>query len=189
MEGLEKGPEGFPDGFGYDLFAGDIGMDSVTLVEAWDTTNVLEEKGDERQFVPAGKLWEEVAELSGIGVTHIGRYLHAGEDDLCGGVFHSDRVDDGLKVVAGTVEGDSAKPVVTTQLEDEDVYVLPEDPVDTGQAARGGLTADAGVDSLISKVKGIETPANEGGKSLTSFETVACCEAVTKKKYRFCAGV
>lgn len=183
---LKEWLEGLPDGFGNDLLTFYVGMNAIALVEGRDAADVLQEERDKGCIVLFSEFGEEVAELCTVDVAHIGWDLHSGKDDLRGWIFFPDGVDDSLKVIAGTVEGDTAKAVVGAEFQDEDVDRLAEYPADAGQPSGTRFAAITGIDARIWEVKGIEAMADEGGKGLVGFEAVAGGEAVSEKQNGFC---
>ena len=78
--------EDLPDIFGDDAVAGGGGMDTVLLIEAGYAADVLEEEGDQDGVVIGGEFREDIFECVGVGGAHVGRDLHAGDDDGCGGI-------------------------------------------------------------------------------------------------------
>src|SRR5579872_2863806 len=123
----EKGFQVLPNGLGHDLFAACVGMDAVTLVKRRDAADAFEEEGNEGDVVFFRQFGKQVAELFGIGVAHIRWDLHAGKDDFGGRIFIPDRVDNGLKIIAGAARGDPAEPVVAAEFQDKDVNRLTQD--------------------------------------------------------------
>src|SRR6187455_2135352 len=57
-------------------------MDAVGLVEGGHARHALQEKRDECHALFARKRAVHVAELVGVGLSEVGRRLHAGEHDL-----------------------------------------------------------------------------------------------------------
>jgi hypothetical protein len=120
-DGLEEGAEGFPDGFGHDLFSWVVGVDAVALVEGRVAAHAVEEEGDEGDLVLFRELGEDIVKGLCVGRAHAWGDAHSGEEDLTGGVMAADGVDDGLEVVAGAANGDPAEAVVGAEFEDKDV--------------------------------------------------------------------
>ena len=127
-------------------------------------------------------------EVVGIGGAHAWGDVHSGKKDLAGGVSGMNGIDNRLEVVAGIGNGDTAKPIVGAEFEEEDVGGLAEGPVDAALSIGSRFAADAGVDDLVRQMKGVDAVANESGESLTGFEPVACGEAVAEEDDGF-AGV
>ena len=69
------------------LLAGGVGMDLVRLIEAGHTAHAFEEKGDQLRFVRFRDAREEGAEFFHKIRPHIGRHLHAGDDDRQAGAL------------------------------------------------------------------------------------------------------
>jgi len=183
--GLEQRFEDFPDVVGDDAVAGGVGVDAVGLVEAGDAADVLEEEGDEGAFVPGGEGGEDVAESVGVGGPHGWGHLHAGEDDLCRGIFGFDGVDDGLEIGGGAGDGNASEAVVGAELEDEDVCGGAQDPVDAAAAVGGGFAADAGVGDLPGEVEGVDAVLDDGGEGLAGGNAIAGGEAVAEEDEMF----
>lgn len=185
---FEKRLQDLPHIFRDDAVSGGGGVDAVGLVEAGDPADVLEEEGDEGGVVICGQFGEDVFECVGISGAHIGRDLHAGDDDRGVGVVCLYGVDDGLQVGDGSVEGYSAEAVVAAEFEDEDVHRLAKDPADTGAAVGGGLPADTGVDDCVGQAEGIDEAADEGGEGLIWIDAVAGGEAIAEEEDGFGVG-
>lgn len=156
-------------------------MDAVALVERGVAAHAIEEEGDEGGLVLCCQLGEDLMERVCVGGAHAWGDVHAGEDDLAGRVTAANGVDDGLEVIAGAVNGDTAEAVVGAKLEDEDVSGLAQGPVDSAFSVGGCFAADAGVNDLIGQAEGVEAATDESGESLIGVEAVTCGEAVTKE--------
>ena len=140
--------EGFPDGFGDDLFTFKVGVDAVGLVEGGVAAYAVEEERNEGSVVLFRELGEDIVKGGGVGVAHARGHAHAGEEDLAGGITVTDGVDDRLEVGLRGFDRNAAKAVVAAEFEDEDVDGLAQGPAEAALPARGCFAADAGVDDL-----------------------------------------
>jgi len=131
-------------------------VDTIDLVEGGVAAYAIEEEGDEGGLVLCCQLGEDLMERVCVGGAHAWGNVHSGEDDLARRVMAANGVDDGLEVIAGAVNGDTAEAVVGAKLKDEDVSGLAQGPVDSASSVGGCFTADAGVNDLIGQAEGVE---------------------------------
>jgi len=179
--GLEEWLEGFPDGLCDYLFAFEVGVNAVGLVEGGVAAYAVEEERNEGSVVLCRELGEDIVKGGAIGVAHAWGYAHTGEKYLAGGITVVDGVDDRLEVGLCGFDRNAAKTVVAAEFEDEDVGGLAQGPVEAALSARGCFAADAGVDNLVGQVEGVEAVADEGGEGLIGFEAVARGEGVAEE--------
>lgn len=172
-----------PDGFREDGLAFGGGVDAVALVKARVAADAGEEEGDEGKLVFVGEGRIHRGEGAGVVLAHARGYLHAGEEDLGGGIFRADAVDDGLEVFLRDGGLDAAKAVVAAEREHEDVDGLAQDPVDAAAPARGGLAAEAGIDDAPRQMFSGDFFADERGVGVFVgiIEAQAGGQAVTEK--------
>ena len=111
----------FPYIFCNDLLAFRRRMDPVSLIKFGDAGDALEQKRDERRVVSLGKVDKNLPKLPGIRLPHIGRGLHAGNNEPRARKFCSGPIDDRLQVSLGYGGGDAPQAIVAPQLENENI--------------------------------------------------------------------
>ena len=124
------------------------GMDAVTLIKTGFTSHSLKYKGDQADLIFGGQVGINFPEFPRVFYPHVGWYLHAGKNDLCGGIFPFYFINDRLQIFPCLRDRNTSEPIISSQLEDKNREGLVQDPVDPAVAARGGLSAYTGVDDF-----------------------------------------
>ena len=183
----KEGRQRAPDDVGHDFVAGGVGVETVGEVHLGDSADAFEEERDEGGVVGFGERGEDGGEVADVGFAHARRHRHAGDDDLGGGIFGADFVDDALEVFLRDGRGESAEAVVAAEFEDEDVHGRAEDPIDAAEAAGGGFTAEAGVDHAVVEAGVGDLFLDESGEGFGGgvVEAVAGGEAVAEEENGF----
>jgi hypothetical protein len=132
-------------------------MDAIAQVQVRHAAHAFEQKGQEDGPRGLGDGGKHLAKLPRVVRAELGRHLHAGDDDFRLRVARTDALDDALEVATGDGGAEAAQAVVGPEREHEDVGRRAQRPVDAAQPARGGLTAEAGID---------DAPGQPGGGNL-----------------------
>src|SRR5690606_20314135 len=106
-----------PDGLGDDAMAFGVGVNSVGEVQRRLARDIRQKKRNEYGVVLTRERGEEVAKVPGVGLPHVGRDLHAGDDDAGLRIVCADGVDDGLQVRANLRDRHAAEAVVGAKFE------------------------------------------------------------------------
>jgi hypothetical protein len=99
-------------------------MHPVPLVQCGISANAFEEKRDQRGPVLFRKRGKDRPERPDVVLARIIRELHAGDDDRRGRLPGPHLVDDRLEIAADLIDGNAAKRVVDSELENEDIDFL-----------------------------------------------------------------
>ncbi len=154
---------------------------AVGLVEIADAADPLEDKRNKRCMVFFRQRSKDRFKFAVIVPSHIGRHLHAGDDDFRAGIFLLDPVDNGLEILAGALNRKTAQAVIGAELKNQNSDAIAHKPIDSTEAAGTGIAALAGVDDFEGPAFGIDLFLNQGGIRLGKLDAVSGCNTVAKK--------
>jgi len=172
-----------PDVSGDDLVPIAIGVLAVGEVEVGVTSDVLQEKRDERGVICRGQFREYRSETIAVIGAHIGRHLHPGNGDNRGGILVADAVDDSLEIRPRMVWINPAKAIVGAQCKDEDVDGSAKKPRDPTYAAGRRVSAESCVHDPERPSKRVDSSLYESGVGpVFTDTTIPGCQAVTQNE-------
>ncbi len=140
FDGLQNQGKDSSDDNGYTLT---VGMDTVGLVEGGVADHTVEKKGVEGNVMFAGQAGVDGVEAVIIVGAEVARGAHA--DKHGGHAFLFKPGEDGVEVGGGFVRRKATQSIIGAQFDDDQLRIVGEGPVQTGQATGGGIARDSGV--------------------------------------------
>lgn len=180
LSGFQKRRESFPDRFSNFLLALGRWVNAIGLIEIFDSTDPIEEEGEESGFRFRGDIGKDLLEFLGKLWPHIVGHLHAGDDQTDVRVFGACLCDHPEQVFLAFGGRDTAESIVPAEGNDEDVRPAGKSPVDPAKATRGGVTADPGVGDNEGKAGGLDLLLDHRWIGSVRVQPIAGGDAVAK---------
>ena len=153
-------------------------VNAVSLVQGGRGGHPFKKKRDQREIVLLGQGRIDRLEAHGVFLPIVRGQFHSSQDDGHTGLPQP--LDDLAKIAFRLIEAEPAEPVISAQLEDDQLRLAVENPGDTTKTAGRGVAADTGVDHPIAIIEGIQPPLELGGVRFICTHPESGSKAVTK---------
>ena len=146
-------------------------MEAVGLEQVPLFCHARQEEGDQGEVVRGGQLQIDLMELLSEGGAVIGRQAHADQQYFRRALLRG--TDDSLEIGPHLRDGKAAQTVVCAQFQYEDVGMMTVQKCgNAAAAARGGFTADAGIDQTAVGTLLAQAPFQQAHPALVLLQAV-----------------
>ena len=121
----------------------------------------------------------DAAEVGCVSGSEIGRCFHSRENHL--DISRLCTRDDLCEVLLQTRHWKTSQPVVGAELDDEDLHIARERPLEAIQPSCGGITRDTSVDDFVRISRILQSLLNERRNRLVLPKTIPRGQAVTEE--------
>ena len=125
-----------------------------------------------------GQIGEDGVETGGVIGAQIGRRQHAGQQDGAAPLLQAG--EDGIKAGLGGGGVEAAQRIIGAQLDDDNIGIVGQHPIEPGEAAGHGVAGDAAIDDRGVDAGPLQRPAELGREPIVGRQSIAGGQAIAE---------